>query len=161
MLAIEQVEGLIGRADVRERPRDILFHISDIISDEIVNETFTNSRGDSRFNDNTEEVWYCAFEHITAVKEKAYHLKRKLEDTNDSEGKVICREIFADFVGNFHDAQGEPCGEGILGPDPNVAYKLGQKLAHKLRAKGGRGIIYPSVRDSEKKGICLMEVFGK
>ena len=59
-------------------------------------------------------------------------------------------------MGNFHDARGEPRGEGILGPDPKTAYPLGQKLARKLTKEGGREIIYPSVRDSEGKSICLV-----
>ena len=59
-------------------------------------------------------------------------------------------------MSNFHDARGEPCGEGILGPDPNVTYPLGKELACKLIREGSCGIIYPSVRNTEKNGICLV-----
>ena len=115
---------------------------------------FTNSRRNSRFNDKTQEVWYCAFEHDTAVQEVAHHRKRIQDDTDEFGNEVIYREFFADFMGVFQDAQGLPPGEGILGADPKTAYPLGQKLAHQLRAEGGRGIIYPSVR--RPGGICLV-----
>lgn len=133
---------------------ELVTRLTNITGAEIVNMIFTNSRGNSRFNDKTQEVWYCAFEHDTAVQEVAYHRKRIQEDTEEFGNEVIYREFFADFTGVFHDAQALPPGEGILGADPKTAYPLGQKLAHQLRAEGGRGIIYPSVRKSG--GICLV-----
>lgn len=151
LLALEWVEKLIDWPNIHEQAYGI---VPSYISAEIVNTTFINSRGNSRFNDDKQGVWYCAFEHDTAVKEVAYHRKRIQDETNDYGIEVVYREIFADFVGAFHDAQGLPRGEGILGPDPKTAYPLGQKLARKLRAEGGRGIIYPSVR--EPRGVCLV-----
>ena len=132
---------------------ELVKKLTSITGTEIVNTTFINSRGNNRFNDKIQEVWYCAFEHNTAVKEVAYHRKRIQDDIGVYGNKVIYREFFADFVGIFHDARGLPRGEGILGTEPETAYPLGQELARELRAEGGRGIIYPSVRVPE--GICL------
>ena len=133
---------------------ELVTRLTNITGAEIVNMIFTNSRRNSRFNDKTQEVWYCAFEHDTAVQEVAHHRKRIQDDTDEFGNEVIYREFFADFMGVFQDAQGLPPGEGILGADPKTAYPLGQKLAHQLRAEGGRGIIYPSVR--RPGGICLV-----
>ena len=126
-------------------------------SAEIVNAAFVNSiRGYNRFNDSAQGAWYCALEHNTTVKEAAYHQKRKQDETGEYGNEVIYRELFADFVGTFHDARGLPRNKGVLGTKPKTAYPLGQKLARKLIREGGRGIIYPSVRDPEEKGICLV-----
>lgn len=155
---IKPVKDMVSRSYVHEQFYGTSPAQSYIISEHIVNDNFTHSRGYGRFNDDKEEVWYCAFRRNTAVKEKAYHEERKLKEMGkrEHEHKVVCQEIFADFTGNFHDARGEPRGEGILGLDPETAYPLGQELAHKLRAEGPSGIIYPSVRDPGEEGVCLV-----
>lgn len=152
LLALEWVEKLIDWPNTHEQVLGVV--IPSYVSAEIVSTTFINSRGNSRFNDDTREVWYCAFEHDTAVEEVAYHRKRIQDETNDYGIEVMYREIFADFIGSFHDAQKLPRGIGILGTNPKTAYPLGQKLAHKLRTEGSHGIIYPSVR--RPGGICLV-----
>ena len=155
--AIKFVEGLTDGPDLHEQLYDNLSYMSHIVGAKIVNKVFKNSRrGYGRFDDKTQEVWYCAFEHDTAVKEKAYQLKCLQEETGEDESSGIYREVFADFTGAFHDARELPRDEGILGPDPETSYPLGQELAHKLRAEGGRGIVYPSVRDPNGKGNCLV-----
>lgn len=156
LLVAEQLADLVYQPSTHKQLHKILSYTSDITPEEIINDTFTNSRGNSRFNDKTQQVWYCAFEHDTAVEEKIYHLESIQKNTKEYGNVFLCQEVFAYFTGKFHDARGEPRGKGILGPDPNEAYPLGQELAHKLRAEKSCGIIYPSVRDPEEKGTCLV-----
>lgn len=112
------------------------------------------SRKGNRFNDYMRGAWYCAFECQTAIEEVAYHRARELDWVNAREDEFIYQELLAGFIGEFHDARKLPRGKGVLGRDPETAYPLGQKLARKLRAEEGRGIIYPSVRRA--KGTCLV-----
>ena len=120
---------------------------------DIVNTTFINStKGYSRFNDDKNGAWYCALDHDTAVREAAYHQKRRQSAMNEYGSPVILQEIFADFTGTFRCAKELPRGEGILGADPKT-YKDTQKFANKLRDEGARGIIYPSVRNPN--GFCF------
>lgn len=129
---------------------------------EIINETFALSRRGKgmRFNDKAQGAWYCALENETAIEETAYHQIRRMEDSGlygrppVPDKPFVFQQFLAEFTGQFHDARGLPRNEGILGSDPETAYPLGQKLADKLTAEGGRGIVYPSVRRPE--GTCLV-----
>ena len=159
LLTVEQIKGLIDKTG------SVHGSIRTYSSAKAVRITFDKSMHKyNRFNDEEQGAWYCALEHDTAVKEMRYHCERRQDETRKrgQEGtdgyrkEIIFREIFADFSGTFRDARGEPRDEGILGLDIKTAYPLGQQLAHKLRAEGARGIVYPSVRDSEKKGTCLV-----
>lgn len=115
-------------------------------------------RGGNRFNDGTRGAWYCALDSNTAIAEVAYHWTRIIKDgygyEPDADGvEIIFQELLARFVGLFHDARGLPRDKGVLGTEPDLAYPLARGLARKIIAKGGRGIIYPSVR--RPKGVCL------
>ena len=126
------------------------------IGAKIINATFTLSKqgGGMRFNNGAQGAWYCAFELWTAIKEVTYHRMRELDEIGVYEDEVVYQELLAEFAGPFHDARGLPRNKGVLGSEPKDAYPLGQKLAGKLMAEGGRGIIYPSVR--RPKGTCLV-----
>ncbi len=132
---------------------------------EIIDETFALSRRGKgmRFNDKAQGAWYCALENETAIEEVAYHQIRRMEVSGmygrppKSDKPFTFQQFLAWFVGPFHDARGLSCDEGFLGTDPETAYPLGQKLAHQLRAEGGRGIIYPSVR--RRGGVCLVAFY--
>lgn len=108
----------------------------------------------NRFNDSERGAWYCALDSRTAIDEVAYHRTRELSRIGEYVDEPVYQELLAGFIGDFHDARKLPRGEGILGEDPATAYPLGQDYANKLRAEGGRGIIYPSVR--RKRGTCLV-----
>ena len=108
----------------------------------------------NRFNDGKRGAWYCTLEHDTAIDEVAYHRTRELGRIGEYDDEFLYQELLAGFIGEFHDARKLPRGEGILGDDPATAYPLGQDYANRLRAKGGRGIIYPSVR--REGGTCLV-----
>lgn len=107
-----------------------------------------------RFNDGVRGAWYCAFEHLTSIEEVTYHRIRELDKIGVYRSEIIYQELLAEFSGSFHDARGLPRDKGVLRNEPKDAYPLGQQLANELRAEGGRGIIYPSVR--RPKGTCLV-----
>ena len=108
----------------------------------------------NRFNDSERGAWYCALDNITAIEEVAYHRTRELDRIGKYEDEFIYQELLAGFIGPFYDAQKLPRDKGILGEEPKTAYPSGQDYANQIRAKGGNGIIYPSVR--RPGGICLV-----
>ena len=120
-----------------------------------INAAFAYTRPEgNRFNDGTRGAWYCALEDLTAIEEVAFHKTRELTRIGVFEEETTYQSLLAGFIGEFHDARGLKRGDGILGDDPDTAYPLGQDLANTLRADGGRGIIYPSVR--HPNGTCIV-----
>jgi hypothetical protein len=121
-----------------------------------INAAFTHTRtGGNRFNDSNRGAWYCAFEVETSLGEVAYHLARELAAIGRYENTTDYAELFADFVGKFHDIRGGDGDEPALNPDPLIAYPAGQALARYLRSAGKSvGLVYPSVR--HPGGTCLV-----
>lgn len=120
-----------------------------------VNAAFAHTRpGGNRFNSENRGAWYCAFNVETSLAEIAFHLTRELRNIGRFENRTDYTELFAGFIGPFHDlrsaAEEQPC----LNPDPALGYPAGQSLAAQIIAKGGNGLLYPSVRDP--KGTCLV-----
>ncbi|MGQ0664476.1 MAG: RES family NAD+ phosphorylase [Pseudomonadota bacterium] len=123
----------------------------------LINAAFTQPRhGGNRFNDDDRGAWYCAFEGDTALSEVAYHLTRELEAIARFDNTTDYAELFADFVGSFHDLRGaDRDREACLQPDPAIGYAAGQSLAKQLRTQeASNGIVYPSVR--KPGGTCLV-----
>ncbi len=122
--------------------------------DTLINAAFIYTRsGGNRFNDENRGAWYCAFEADTSLHEVAYHLTRELEAVGRFENATDYGELLADFIGPFHDLRDEPAESDILDPDPAIGYRAGQALAGRLRAAGGNGIVYRSIR--RRGGTCL------
>jgi RES domain-containing protein len=128
---------------------------------DFINAAFTHTRpGGNRFNDEARGAWYCGFDADTALAEIAFHLTRELEAIDRFENVTDYAELFADFVGPFHDLRSadpradhwaDPC----LGAETAVAYPAGQALARQLRAEAAsNGIVYPSARHFG--GTCLV-----
>lgn len=119
-----------------------------------INASFAHTRpGGNRFNSERRGAWYAAFEVETSLAEVAFHLTRELTNIGHFENQTDYTELFAGFIGPFHDlrkAEGQPC----LDPDPAVGYPAGQVLATTIIANGGNGLLYPSVRHTE--GTCLV-----
>jgi RES domain-containing protein len=122
-----------------------------------INAAFTHTRaGGNRFNAADRGAWYCAFEVETAIAEVAYHLTQELAAIGRFENTTDYAELFADFIGPFHDlrdrdAQQEDC----LNSDPGVGYRAGQALARDLRAAANsNGLVYRSIRRAG--GTCLV-----
>lgn len=139
-----------GLSDLR--PEELVFGKA---GDILINAAFTHTRpGGSRFNGDERGAWYCAFECETSIAEVGFHLTRALADVGRFENVTDYSELFADFIGPFHDVRGADPGEAFLNANPAVGYPAGQALAKALRASDGNGIVYPSVRRAE--GTCLV-----
>lgn len=110
-------------------------------------------RGGNRFNDERRGAWYCAFEVQTSLAEVAYHLTRELQNIGRFENTTDWVELFADFIGDFHDARGVDPPPPYLHEDIVIGYPAGQALARELRGLQSPGLIYPSVR--RRGGTCL------
>ena len=134
------------------RPDELVFGKA---SHTLVNAAFAHTRpGGNRFNDEDRGAWYCAFDCDTALAEVGYHLTRALVDVGRFENVTDYSELFADFIGPFHDLRGLDPVPACLDSDPVVGYQAGQALARELRAAGGNGIAYPSARRAG--GTCLV-----
>ncbi|MBC6402799.1 MAG: RES family NAD+ phosphorylase [Hyphomonadaceae bacterium] len=107
--------------------------------------TYTRSEG-NRFNTGDRGAWYASFDDITAIEEVAFHKTRELAAINVFEDETVYQALLAAFIGEFHDLRGIDPGSPVLGPDPDTAYPVGQRLAINLQTEGARGIVYPSVR---------------
>jgi RES domain-containing protein len=122
-----------------------------------INAAFTHTRtGGDRFNSSERGAWYCAFEGETAIAEVAYHLTQELAAIDRFENTTDYAELFADFIGPFHDFRdADPAAERCLSRDPTIGYPAGQALARDLRANSrSNGIVYPSIR--RNGGTCLV-----
>lgn len=122
-----------------------------------INAAFTHTRpGGNRFNDEDRGAWYCAFDVDTALGEVGFHLTRELQAIGRFENTSDYAELFADFIGSFHDIRGSAhASTPYLNPDPDIGYPAGQALARELRlAHSANGIIYSSIRHSG--GTCLV-----
>lgn len=134
------------------RPQELVFGHA---SHTLINAAFTYTRpGGNRFNGPERGAWYCAFEPETALAEVGYHLTRALADVGRFDNRTDYSELLADFIGPFHDLRGLDPPPPSLGADPADGYPAGQSLARDLRAAGGNGIVYPSVR--RQAGTCLV-----
>ncbi len=119
-----------------------------------INAAFSYARpGGSRFNDETRGAWYCSFEVQTSLAEISHHLARELQNIRRFENTTDFIEMFADFIGDFHDARAAG-GAPFLDPDAAAGYPAGQALAKELRALASPGLIYPSLRRAD--GTCLV-----
>lgn len=120
-----------------------------------VNAAFAHTRpGGNRFNSENRGAWYCAFEVETSLAEIAFHLSRELRNIGRFENRTDYTELFAGFIGPFHDLRPTTDYRDCLNPDPALGYPAGQTLAAQIVAQGGNGLLYPSVRRPE--GTCLV-----
>jgi hypothetical protein len=104
--------------------------------------------GGNRFNDGTRGAWYAgtgASATLTAQAEVVFHLTRELDHVGIYDNVTACRELLAGIIGPFHDLGGLK-DEPALSPDIAIAYPAGQRLARKILAEGGNGVLYPSAR---------------
>jgi RES domain-containing protein len=111
----------------------------------------------NRFNGPGRGAWYAALAVETCIAEVAFHLTRELERVNDFHATVDYAELFASFAGQFTDLRAVEPPPTCLHPDPAVGYPAGNALADSVRARGGNGIVYPSVR--QPGGTCLVALW--
>ncbi|WP_374140118.1 RES family NAD+ phosphorylase [Sphingomonas sp.] len=122
-----------------------------------INAAFTHCRpGGNRFNDERRGAWYSAFEVKTAIAEVSFHLTRELDAIGRFETSVDYAELFADFLGSFHDLRGLAANdEPALHHNPDIGYPAGQALARAIRVNAKLdGILYTSTR--RDGGTCLV-----
>ena len=108
--------------------------------------------GGNRFNGEGRGAWYAAMEIETSLAEIAWHLDREIRNAGGADNQSRYVQLVAHVEGWMADLHGAPA-HAALDPDPAVGYPEGQELARAVRARGGHGILYPSVR--RKGGKCV------
>jgi hypothetical protein len=93
----------------------------------------------SRFSDGTYGVWYCGDRPAVALAETAYHFERFMRATAEPPAEADFRELTCAVHGDWQTVPPGPC----LDPED---WSAGQDLGRTLRAEGGDGVVYPSVR---------------
>jgi hypothetical protein len=111
--------------------------------------THLNTAG-SRFSDGSYGVFYAAREKETAVAETMYHQGRFLSATSEAPIQLQMRVYHVEVAGSLYDLRGIPAGDAIGAPD---SYAASQAVGKQLRAEGGNGIVYRSVR--YEPGECV------
>lgn len=108
---------------------------------------FTHVSADrpSRFTDGAYGVLYVGEVFETALHETMHHHARFMARTREPAGWTAqFRELVLDVALLAHDLRGgDPRYAALLHPDD---YGASQQFARVLRATGGEGIVYPSVR---------------
>jgi hypothetical protein len=113
--------------------------------------THVNTAG-SRFGDGTYGVYYAARELETAIRETAHHFARYAADSGDGPRYENMRVLVGRIDNRFADVAALPAAlrARILDPD---SYAESQRFGAALRAAGGNGVVYPSVRHTG--GQCV------
>lgn len=98
----------------------------------------------ARFNGPDLGAWYASAELRTAAFEVAHHLRREAVATSKARLVRDYRTYTAQIDGDYLDIRGEQaCWPGVYDP---ASYTASQAMGEALRASGGAGIIYDSVR---------------
>jgi hypothetical protein len=113
--------------------------------------THVNPKG-SRFSDGSFGVYYAAAALETAIAETVFHFEAFARDSADPPRSEDFRVLVGTVAADFEDVAALPDEEqrAILSPD---SYAASQAYARQLRAAGGNGVAYPSVRHAG--GQCL------
>lgn len=99
-----------------------------------------------RFNGPELGAWYAAAQLPTAAIEVAHHLRREAVARSAPEAVRTYRAYSARLSGRYRDLQGRQAElTGVYAAD---SYAESQVYGEKLRAEGGAGIVYDSVRHS-------------
>jgi hypothetical protein len=100
--------------------------------------------GGMRFNGPDLGAWYAAAHLTTAVAEVAHHLRREAAATGAASLKRRYRVYTARLEGRYLDLQGQRTAR----PDVYAGddYAAGQVLGEAVRASGGAGIVFDSLR---------------
>ncbi len=125
----------------------------------LINAAFCHARPPgNRFNDEHRGAWYAAFGKdapATAEAEVSFHIAVALADAGATDEVVAYRQILSAFACSMHDLRQEP-EHPALDPEPASGYPAGQALARQVRAQGGNGILYPSVRRSGGQCVAVL-----
>jgi len=100
--------------------------------------------GGMRFNGPEIGAWYAAAALATAAVEVAHHLRREAAARGEPTLTRTYRSYLASLAGDYLDIRGEQSSR----PDIYASdrYAASQKLGEFVRASGGAGVIYDSLR---------------
>lgn len=100
--------------------------------------------GGMRFNGAGLGAWYAADELRTAAAEVGHHLRREAAARNAAAMSRTYRAYSATLLGDYLDIRGQQRTR----PDVYASerYDAAQKLGEELRASGGAGLLYDSLR---------------
>jgi hypothetical protein len=100
--------------------------------------------GGMRFNGPELGAWYAADDIRTAAAEVGHHLRRETVARNTSTMSRIYRTYTATLLGDYLDIRGQQ----LARPDVYASdrYDASQKLGEHIRASGGAGVLYDSLR---------------
>lgn len=101
----------------------------------------------SRFNLEFLGAWYASLDIRTGVAEIAHHLRREAANTDRLEMRQQVRTYVADLLGdNYTDIRGKTAERPDLYARDD--YAASQRFGESIRAAGGDGIIFDSLRHS-------------
>lgn len=100
--------------------------------------------GGMRFNGPELGAWYAGDEIRTAAAEVGHHLRREVVARSVTEMSRTYRAYAATLLGDYLDIRGQQAAY----PDVYASerYDASQKLGEKVRASGGAGLLYDSLR---------------
>jgi hypothetical protein len=97
----------------------------------------------SRFNNGDLGAWYAAASRTTAAVEVGHHLRREAVDRGLETIARVYRSYTCTLLGEYLDIRGGKLAPEIYASD---SYKASQQLGETVRARGGAGILYDSIR---------------
>ena len=97
-----------------------------------------------RFNGPELGAWYAAAGLTTAAAEVGHHLRRETVQRNVAEASRTYRAYTARLGGDYLDISGEQATRPQL--YASASYAAAQQFGESLRAAGGDGILYDSLR---------------
>jgi hypothetical protein len=100
--------------------------------------------GGMRFNGPDLGAWYAAGSLTTAVTEVAHHLRREAFATGATAMTRTFRTYTAELAGSYLDIRGQQASRPEV-YDP-TSYAAGQVLGEGIRAAGGDGLLFDSLR---------------
>lgn len=104
----------------------------------------------ARFSGPELGAWYAAARIETAIAEVAHHLRRECWARSIVEETRQYRVYVARLEGEFHDLRGSPDSALRAADD----YSASQRFGEQVRASGGDGIVYESVRHKGGVAVC-------
>lgn len=97
-----------------------------------------------RFSSGQLGAWYAGRKIKTSIAEVAHHLRREARFRRRAEMRLQCRSYLARLAGRYLDLRGRASERPELyAPDD---YTASQAFGERLRAEGGAGIVYDSLR---------------
>jgi hypothetical protein len=97
-----------------------------------------------RFTSGDLGAWYAAASLRTCAAEVGHHLRREVVARGVAEMRRVYREYTARLAGAYRDIRGQQEAQpGLYAPD---SYAASQPFGEEVRASGGDGILYDSVR---------------